>query len=356
MATSRGAHREPAQRTVDLAALSDLATPWCIRVVATLGVAEHMAQGATGIDDLARLSNCDSRALGRVLQHLVQRGVFDESAEGRFVLNEPARAFLEGGQFRGLSLDGFGGRLAGAWSGLLGAVRSGLPTYETVYGRPYWQDLDADAALSASYDELMGLDGRGGRDPAILVDDDWEGVRHVVDVGGGTGATLAAILQAHPGVRGTLVDLPRTVARSGGVLEAAGVADRVTVCGQSFFDPLPAGADVYLLSRVLLDWPDEQAAQLLHRCATAAGQHGRVVVDGGVFDGRTAGRVGLLLMVLHGGRTRSLDEFIALAATVGLTVSAAGQGPTGRFVVEAVGERQGLGSASSGRSANGRQL
>jgi hypothetical protein len=203
-----------------------------------------------------------------------------------------------------------------------------------VFGRPYWADLDADPDLAASYDSLMGTEGRGARDPAVLVNDDWENVRHVIDVGGGTGAMLAAILRAHPGVHGTLVDLPRTVARSGEVFESAGVADRVTVSAQSFFDPLPGGADVYLLARVLLDWPDEQATMLLSRCAEAAASNGRVVVDGGVVAGRTAGGTGLLLMVLNGGRTRSLDQFMVLAATVGLTVTAFGNGPSGRFIVE----------------------
>src|SRR5438309_1660992 len=79
----------------------------------------------------------------------------------------------------------------------------------------------------------------------------WEAVRSVVDVGGGTGALLAAIVRARPMVRGTLVDLPRTVARAGEVFRAAGVAERVTVSAQSFFDPLPPGADLYLLKSVL---------------------------------------------------------------------------------------------------------
>jgi 2,7-dihydroxy-5-methyl-1-naphthoate 7-O-methyltransferase len=320
---------------VDLGALSDLATPWSVRVVVTLGVAEHMAGGITKIDDLARKADCDSESLGRVLRHLVDKGVFQEPAEGEFTLNEAARVLLEPGPVRMLDLDGYGGRLAGAWSGLLDAVRTGRPTYEAVFGRPFWKDLDADPDLAASYDAMMGYEGRGVPDPAVLVDDDWDDVRHVVDVGGGTGAMLAEILRAQPHVRGTLVDLPRAVARSGEVFESAGVADRVTVSGQSFFDPLPAGADVYLITAVLLDWPDEQACKLLTRCAEAAAPSGRVVVVGGVSPVRTASKGGLLLMVLNGGRTRNLDQFRALAAKAGLTVAAHGHGPSGRrFIVE----------------------
>ncbi|MCO5995414.1 methyltransferase [Actinoallomurus rhizosphaericola] len=319
----------------DLRALSDLATPWSVRVVVTLGVAEHMAAGITKIDELARKSDCDAESLARVLRHLVDKGLFQEPAKGEFTLNEAARGLLEPRVRGGLDLDGSAGRLAGAWSGLLTAVRTGRPSYETVFGRPWWEDLEANPEIAASYDALMGRQGRGVPDPAILVDDDWEDVRHVVDVGGGTGAMLAEILRAHPGVRGTLVDLPRTVARSGEVFESAGVADRAAVSAQSFLDPLPPGADVYLLASVLLDWPDDQATTLLTRCAEAAApNNGRVVVVGGVSPGGAPSRGALLLMVMTGGKTRNLDQFRDLAAKAGLTVTAAGDGPSGRFIVE----------------------
>jgi hypothetical protein len=320
---------------VDLWALSDLATPWCLRVAVTLGVAEHLARGTTKIDDLAREADCDADSLARVLRHLVGKGVFEEPVDGEFALNEPARVLVDPGPVRGnLDLDGWGGRVAGVWSGLLSTVRTGRPSYQEVYGRPYWEDLDTEPGLAASYDAQMSNGGRDVPDPAALVGDDWADVHHVVDVGGGAGAMLAQTLRAHPHLRGTLVDLPRTVARSGEIFESAGVRDRVTVSGQSFFDPLPRGADVYLLTRLLLDWPDEQAATLLTRCAEAAAPHGRVVVDGGVSPGGAPPKGGLMVMMLTGGRTRNLDQFGALAAKAGLAVTASGNAPSGRYIVE----------------------
>ena len=151
-----------------------------------------------------------------------------------------------------------------------------------VFGRPFWEDLQAHPDVAASFDALMGPAGHGTPDPEVLVEGDWESVRTVVDVGGGTGSLLAEILRARPDVRGILVDLPRTVARSAEVFEAAGVADRVSAVGQSFFDPLPAGADLYLLKNLLGDWPDREAMAILHRCAEAARPAGRVIVLGGV--------------------------------------------------------------------------
>jgi SAM-dependent methyltransferase len=319
---------------VDIWALSDLCTPWCVHVVATLRIADHLAAGISQIDDLAAASGADSESLHRVLRHLVGKGVFEEQSPGRFALNEPARALLDS-PARWLNLDGFGGRMAYAWGSLLSAVRTGAPAYHTVFGRPFWEDLQAHPEIAASFDALMGPAGHGTPDPEVLVTGGWESVRTVADVGGGTGALLAEILRARPAVRGTLVDLPPTVARSTELFQAAGVAERVITVGQSFFDPLPAGADIYLLKSVLTDWPDREAMAILRRCAEAARPAGRIVVLSGVSpDESDPPSPALLMMVLVGGRERSLAEFRELARAAGLEVQAAERQTSGRFVVE----------------------
>lgn len=317
---------------VDLWALSDLSTPWCVHVVVTLRIAEHIAAGKTQIDELARAAECDSDSLHRVLKHLVSKGVFEAPAPGRFALNETARRLLDPPLRLGLDLDSFGGRMAHAWGSLLSAVRTGAPAYHEIFGRPFWEDLQAHPEIAASFDALMGP-GHGTPDPEVLVSGGWESVRTVVDVGGGTGSLLAEILRARPTLRGTLVDLPVTVARSGEVFRAAGVAERVTAVGQSFFDPLPAGADLYILKSILNDWPDREAQLILSRCAEAARPSGRIVIMGGVSSDDSATSLSPE-MVLLGSKGRTLMEFRELAHQAGLTVQAAGRLPSGRFAVE----------------------
>lgn len=169
----------------------------------------------------------------------------------------------------------------------------------------------------------------------MLINGDWDGVRTVVDVGGGTGTLLAEVLRARPGLRGVLVDLPATVTRSAETLEAAGVSDRVMTVGQSFFDPLPAGADLYLLKSVLSDWPDREAGVILRWCADAARPSGRVVLLNGVSPDEAGGpSPALLMMVLVGGKDRTMTEFRALAHAAGLAVHTAGRRPSGCFIVE----------------------
>lgn len=320
---------------MDLRTLSDLRTPWCLHVVATLRIADHLAAGVRDIEALATAADCDAVTLRRVLRHLVRNGVFEEPEPGRFALNEPGRQLLDESIRLCLDLDGLGGRFAHAWGTLLDVVRTGRPAYDKVFGRPYWEDLDAHPEIGASFDALMGPVGHGPPDARVLIDDDWDLVRTVVDVGGGTGTLLAAILQAHPHLDGTLVDLPRTVAGSIETFRAAGVEDRVTVVGQSFFEPLPMGADLYVLSSILNDWPERETVAILTRCAEAARPSaGRVVVKGGVTPDQTSGDHLTVELVLLGGRNVALPEFRELTRQASLEVTVAGQSPSGAYVVE----------------------
>jgi uncharacterized glyoxalase superfamily protein PhnB len=314
-----------------LDALTDLQTPWCIHVAATLRIAEHIDGGKTAIADLAAAAGCDAGVLESVLAYLVTKGVFTQPAPGRFGLNAAARQMLGPSHF--LSLDGIGGRMAYAWGTLPTFVRTGESGYHEVFGMPFWEDLAAHPGVAASFDALMGPAGHGTPNPDFDIAGGWEPVRTLVDVGGGTGAMLAEILRTRPAIRGTLVDLPGTVARAGDAFEAAGVADRVTIVGQSFFEPLPAGADVYLLKKVLNDWPDPQTVAILRRCAEAARPAGRVVVLGGVSPD-DAPRTLAIDMVVCGGRTNTVTEFTGLARRAGLDIVAAGQQPSGYFAVE----------------------
>ena len=330
---------------VDLERMLDLATPWCLHVAATLGIAGHISAGRHDIAELAAATSCDRGALHAVLGHLVAQGVFTEEPAGYFTLNQAAEQLAA---IPFLDLDGIGGRMAHTWGTLLDYVRSGRPAYERMFGRPFWEDLAAHPPIAAEFDALMGPAGHGVPDFDIELSDGWAGVRTIVDVGGGTGAMLASLLRQHPQARGILVDLPGTVARAAGVLEGFGVADRVTAIAQSFFDPLPAGADLYVLKGVLNDWPDEPTAAILRRCAQAAAANAAqtppaqalpaqaipaIVILGGVSADEAARQLGIDMLVA-GGKTSTLTQFTELARQAGLDVVAAGIQSSGRYVVE----------------------
>jgi hypothetical protein len=324
-----------------LAPLMDLVTPMALRVAATLRLADFMPDDGAGagasLGELAERAGADPDALARVLRHLVQQGVFAEPRPGQFAAN-PAAALLRADQpaAQWLDLDGFGGRMDLAFTGLMHTVRTGEPAWERVFGQPFWDWLDANPAVSASFDAVMAVDGGNS---AMAEGYDWSAVRHVADIGGGTGTLIAAVLRRNPHLRGTLADLPQTATRAREYLAGLGLAARCEVVGQSFFDPLPGGADVYLLSRVIHDWDDAAAAAILRRCAQAAGRAGRVlVIESAAAGGDPAGfaEMNLRMLVLAGGRERTVDDYAALAASAGLQVTAIHPTTERHIVIECV--------------------
>ena len=126
--------------TVNLERMLDLATPWCLRVAATLRIPEHIKTGHGDIAELAAVAGCDADALHAVLGHLVSQGVFTQPSPGRFAVNQPAEELAT---IPFLDLDGIGGRMAHTWGTLLDYVRTGQPAYPQVFGRPFWEDLAA---------------------------------------------------------------------------------------------------------------------------------------------------------------------------------------------------------------------
>jgi hypothetical protein len=295
-----------------LGQLSDLVSPMAVRVAATIRLPDLVAGGATTTAALAERTGTDPGALGRLLRHLVAIDVLVERGE-HFALTPLSEAMREGqGENRGplmLDVHSAVGRIQLAAVGLLDCVRNGVPAYQLVHGRGFWDDLAADPALGAGFDAFMGSRDQS----AFAAAYDWSAVGHVVDVGGGTGARLIALLRANPSLRGTLVELSGPAERAAGRFAEAGLSDRVRVVARSFFEPLPAGADVYVLSGVVHDWPDSQATAILRRCAEAARPSGRVLVVEQLLDdaddmaGMTA--FDLFMLIACGGRERTLDEF-----------------------------------------------
>lgn len=323
-----------------LAPITDLVTPLAVRAAATLRLADFMVDGAMPVDELALQSGANPDAVGRVLRHLVNHGVFAEPTPGLFALNDKAallRSDHPSGMRVGLDLEGFGGQMDLAFTGLLHTLRTGGPAWETVFGAPFWEYLSANPAMSASFDEAMTAGAEYVADDAAAYD--WPEAGLAIDVGGGTGALLAAVLEARPRLRGVLVDLPDTAARGRDHLTGRGLHDRSEVVGQSFFDPLPPSGDVYVLNSVLHDWNDADAAAILRRCADAAGLDGRVVIIEEHNDDANRSNfaeMDLRMLVLCGGRERTLADYTALAAEAGLTVAGTRTTELGQLCIECI--------------------
>lgn len=306
--------------------LADLVTPMAVRVAATLRLADHITQGSCTAAGLAGAEDVDPGALDRVLRHLVAVGVLSQDDPGQYALTalgETLRDDHPSGLRAVLDLESAIGRAELSSVHLLHSVRTGEACFPVMFGRGFWDDLASDPARTASYDAQMGVDVAAWA-PKIIDAYDWGSLRHVVDVGGGSGTLLAALLRAHPTLRGTVFEQPATAERARQTLTDSGFADRSTVVSGSFFGPLPEGADGYVLSAILHDWDDEAARAILRRCAEAAGHAGRVfVVEKTGSDGESPRtEMDLRLLAYFGGRERGVTELTPLAADAGLQVEA----------------------------------
>jgi hypothetical protein len=322
--------------------LADPIAPWAIRTVATLRIADLIAQGHSELVELADRASINIDRLGRLMRYLVNRGVFAAGGPGRYELTPLSMLLCDGapGGLRDyLDLDGAICRLDQVAPRLLDALRDDEAAYRKVYGREAWEDLAADPALAASFDTAMSHKSRLMA-PAIVACYDWGSGKHVVDVGGGNGVILAEILKAYPGLDGTLFDRPGTSDAGGAVLASAGVADRATTVAGDFFKEVPGGGDVYLMVNVLHDWDDPEAHAILGGCARAAGPDGRVVLGEFVVDGggdqATVTRWDLLMLLGAMGRERTRAEYAALAEKVGLRIASVIPTPAGISLIECV--------------------
>jgi precorrin-6B methylase 2/predicted transcriptional regulator len=321
---------------MELWAIADLATPMAVRVAATLRIADLVSQGLTAASQLAEATETDQDTLERVLRHLTSAGVLARNDAGRYSLTEMGELLLDdhpAGMRRRLDIEGAIGRADLSFFQLLHSVRTGEDAYSAQFGRKFWEDLSLDDKLSRSFDALMGSDV-DAEAPAIVAAYEWGSLEHVVDVGGGNGSLLIALLTAFPTLRGTVVDLPGASEAARQKLARAGLAQRADVVAGSFFDPLPHGAAGYLLSAVIHNWSDDAAREILRRCARAAEGGGAVFVVERPTAEETSSSTArdLRMLAYFGGRERSLAEIAALATESGLEVVAVHPAPPNAIV------------------------
>ncbi|MEV7569733.1 methyltransferase [Streptomyces tanashiensis] len=330
-----------------LAEMSNLYTPWSLRTAVTLGLPDLIAEGpegVLGVEELAKRSGTDTDALRRLTRHLANLGLFEEVRPDGLRLTELGEALRSTHPARMAHFldqnDAFIRSNDAVIPAMADSIRTGAAAWGSVFGKDLWGSLAADPELSASFDRTMSqhADILGRRLAGI---GEWSSVGSVVDVGGGSGQLLANILREHGHLKGTVVDLPDTVARAAAIFDAAGVSDRSEGVGRSFFEPLPAGADVYLLVHVLHNWPTGEAAKILRNCAEAAGGSGKVFVVDQVIalEGHAAPFIStqrdLCMLAMVGGQERTAEEFEALGEEAGLRlVRVTSLGPDGNSLLE----------------------
>jgi hypothetical protein len=216
-----------------------------------------------------------------------------------------------------------------SWGELAHSVRTGGTAYEHVSGQTLFDHLSASPDQDAVFNRAMAettLAAAAG----IAAACDLDGRRLLVDVGGGSGTLIAALLGAHPGLRGILFDRPASMPMARQLLAAAGVLDRCALAGGDFFGTVPQGADTYLLKSVLHDWDREQCLKILGCCRGAMPDDGLLYVVEPVMpasDDELPAERGMLIsdlnmLVCTGGAERTAAEYRSLLEDSGFRLDA----------------------------------
>ena len=311
-----------------------------IHVAATLGVADLLADGPRTSDELAVATNAHAGSLYRLLRALASVGVFHED-DGRCFSLTPMGALLRSdvpGSLRGWAMHVGRPYFQEAWGDLEHSIRTGDNAFQHVHGTDVWAYRAERPDESAIFDLAMeSLTGAANR--ALLDAYDFGRFGSVVDVGGGNGALLAALLGEFPAMRGVLLDQPHVVANAAAVLERAGVADRCEIVGGSFFDEVPAGGDAYTLKSIIHDYEDERAVAILRICRRAMAADATLLlierIVGPPNEDPRAKFSDLNMLVAPAGRERTLHEWDALVTRAGFRLTTATPSTSGLAVIEA---------------------
>lgn len=312
-----------------------------ITTAAQLGIADALADGPLPIEQLAARVNADPDALRRLMRALIGRGIFRRRRDGRYALNSLAATLRSDApiSLKGAAMFQGSQEQRERWTLLTDSVRTGesvVPALRGMEGFDYLVEIPEHAEL---FDQTMTSLAQMTL-AVVVASYDFAAHHTIVDVGGGQGAMLAAVLRAHPGCRGVLYDVPRVVAAAPELLRANHVADRVQIVEGSFFDDVPGGGDAYLLKNVIHDWADDKAVQILRNVRAAARPGATLLlVEMVVRDNGRDGPenwVDLEMLINLGSRERTAAEYRTLLAQTGFRMTRVVPTASPLSVVEAV--------------------
>ena len=307
-----------------------------------LNLPDLLAAGPKSTHELAAATDTDEQSLGRFLRGLAVWGLVEQRSGDTYAgtpLADSFRSDVPG--YRNMTLN-LAAEAYTTWGSLLYSLRTGEPAFEHVFGRSRWDMLADDPHGAARFNaHMVEITSRVAA--GFVRAYELNGIASVVDVGGGNGALLAAVLKANPGVKGVLFDLPAGIAGAREFLESAGVADRTTLAEGSFFESVPPG-DLHMLKSIVHDWDDKHATQILRTCRRAMEPSGRLVLVERILPERIEGpasgldaiMLDLHMMVVLGGRERTTQEFRELLAAADLRLTRTIPAAAGFGIFEAV--------------------
>lgn len=315
----------PAQMII----LKMIANLWIGRALtfaARAGIADLLREGPKSAAELSTTLGYQEEPLYRTLRVLTVNNVFAELPGRRFALtpvSELLRSDVQGSSQAVAAHFGF----TSFWHAMAEidhTMRTGAPSFDEANGKDLWAHLRENGEEAAVFNRAMTATSAITAEPVAKAYD-FTGIRTLVDVGGGHGALLAAILARNPEMRGVLFDLPEVVAGAPASIEVAGLSDRITIQPGTFFEGVPAGGDAYIMKSIIHDWDDARSLEILASCRRAMEPEARLllvemlVTDG--LDGLMPKVGDLGMMLLSGGKERTAEEFGDLLSRAGFRMT-----------------------------------
>jgi len=316
---------------------------WVSHIVclaAKWGLADHLAGGPKSADELAGPTGTHAPSLYRLMRTLANLGILTEDPARRFALTPLGEALKTGapGSARATVLTVASDWWFRGFSELAYSIQTGKSGFEKSLGMPIFDWLAKNPEDASLFSETM-IGFHGAEPPAVAASYDFSSVGTIVDVGGASGNMLTTILGRNPRPRGILFDLPHVVRDAPALLEARGLADRVTIQGGSFFESVPEGGDAYLLSHIIHDWDEEQCLTILGNCRRAMRRDARLLIVEMVLpEGDTphpGKMLDLMILVGPGGQERTEQEYGTLLQKAGFRLTRVVHTPSPVSVVEA---------------------
>ncbi len=309
-----------------------------IHVAAKLKIADKLKDGPKPIEELADAANVDRETLYRLLRALAGICIFCEKEDGVFDLTPMASALLSDvpGSLRPFAVMIGDRSWWNSWGELFYSVQTGNSAIDHVLGMTFNEYLEKHPDISQVLSEVMTSVSQVSN-PAIVGSYDFSKFKTVVDVGGGQGSLLSAILKEHPKLKGILFDHPR-------VVESVEALDddlegRLEIIGGDFFEAIPEGVEVYVLKQIIHNWDDYKAIRILKNCSKGIKSNGRLlVIEGLIEPGPEASVTKLfdlhMLATASGGRERTESEYRLLFEAAGFGLSSVIRTPSSYAIIE----------------------
>jgi hypothetical protein len=300
-------------------------TSCCIYNAAKLDIADKLALRPQSAEQLAETTHCHAPSLNRVMRALASVGIFDRNQQGEFcnnTLSETLRSDVPG-SMKAMAIAQLGDHY-NAWGNLLYSIKTGKTAFDQVEGMPVWKYYETHPEEGQNFMKAMtGLTGAVIKN--VIPEYDFSSMNTIVDVGGGNGALLMAVLNTAPNSKGIVFDEEYVVEKTNLELAKKGFDGRCSTVGGSFFDFVPKDADGYLMKMVLHDWNDEQCLQILHNCCQAMKPGSKLLVIESVIPEEDSPHPGkymdINMMAMTGGMERTEKEFANLFEKTGLKLS-----------------------------------